>query len=933
MRVLKIVLVFSLYFSVNVFAQKYNLNDSLPVDNNLKIGKLANGLTYFIRKNEQPDDRVELRLVVNAGSILEDEDQRGLAHFTEHMAFNGTKHFQKNDLISYLQSVGVKFGTHLNAYTSFDETVYKLLVPTDKTEVVDKAFLVLEDWAHNITFDPQEIENERGIITEEWRIGRGAGQRLMENYLPVVYHKSQYAERLPIGKIDVITNFKHETIRRFYNDWYRPDLMAVIVVGDIDVAEYEEKIKSHFGKIPSRTNQRQRKVYEIPNHDATLFSINADKETSQTQIAIYSKTPHKDEVSLSDYRNSIIEQIYYFVLNQRFGDLARSAELPFISAKSSFRGITRKNDAFLVSVRVRENGVGDGLKSILEEIERAKRFGFTEVELERAKKSVALKYDRAFSEYKKTDSESYASELIRHYLVNEPIPGVPFEYEFVKDQLPTISLEELNAFDNAFLTDSNRVIVVTTPEKTGVEVPTEESLRKIINSISSAELQPYSNNSVKYEWKGKKPDAGKIVKEEKNPESDVTVLVLSNGAKVFLKQTDFKNNEISGIAYSKGGLNWYNNADYYSALYASALVNESGIANLTKNELVKAFAGKTVSLTPFINSTSEGINGKTSPKDLELFFQLLHLYFTQPVIDSVAFKSFITRTKNNLSTIKLNPQKYYEDEVSRTLSSNHVRGGGFPSEADLDKINRQRSLEIYKERFANAADFVFVFVGAFNIDSIKPKIETYIASLPAIKKHESTKDLGIRPPKDKVDKNVYKGSDEKSRVSLVYSGTAKYSEKNQYLLKSLNDILNIKLMESLRESKSGVYGVRTSGRISREPYQNYVIQIGFQCAPGNVDSLVQAAFVEIEKIKNNGVSNADINKVKETQKRELEVEIKSNAYWTNKLVKDAVADKETTNGKDEFSQIEKLTSQDIQQTARKYFGKNLVKIVLYPDKK
>ncbi len=483
-----------------------------------------------------PKDRVELRLAVNAGSVLEDDDQRGLAHFTEHMAFNGTKHFQKNELISYLQSVGVKFGMHLNAYTSFDETVYKLLIPTDKNDVVDKAFLVLEDWAHNITFDAQEIENERGIITEEWRIGRGAGQRMMESYLPAVFHNSKYAERLPIGDIDVITNFKHETIRRFYNDWYRPDLMAVIVVGDIDVNEYEKKIKAHFNNILVRQNVRPRPLFETPNHASTLFSINSDKETTQTQIAIYSKTPHKETTTLSDYRNSIIEQLYHFVLNQRFGDKARSDEPPFISARSSFRPITRMNDAFLVSARVQDNGVELGLKSILEELERAKRYGFTESELERAKKSVNMRYERLFAEHKKTESESYAAKSLRHFLANQPLLDIPFEYEFVKNQLPTISLEELNAFDNAFLSDSNRVVVVTAPEKEGIKLPTEESLREITSNIPNADLEPYSDNAVKYEWKGKKPTAGKIVKEEKkHRKAGVTIFTLSNGGKGFIE--------------------------------------------------------------------------------------------------------------------------------------------------------------------------------------------------------------------------------------------------------------------------------------------------------------------------------------------------------------------------------------------------------------
>lgn len=933
MKIFKLIFVLCFGLSLSAVAQEYNLKDNLPVDKNIRIGKLPNGVTYYIRKNSLPKDRVELRLAINAGSILEDEDQRGLAHFTEHMAFNGTKNFEKNELVSYLQSVGIKFGTHLNAYTSFDETVYRLLVPTDKNEVVDKAFQVLEDWAHNITFDPKEIESERGVITEEWRIGRGANQRLQDKYFPVVFQQSQYAQRLPIGKKEVIQGFKPEAILRFYKDWYRPDLTAVIVVGDIDVDQYEQKIKDHFNAIPARKTERPRTIFSVPDHPETLFTINTDKEATQTQVQIYSKTAHKDEATLGDYRDFIKEQLYYFILNQRFGELARSSEPPFIFAKSSFQAIARSKDAFTVSFRVRDNGVEKGLKTVLEELERVKRFGFTESELERAKKSVTQKYDRAYAEREKSESEGYASELIRNFLAHEPIPGIPFEHNFTKEQLPTITLKEINDFDNAFISDSNRVVVLTGPEKEGTTLPTEEVLRKIVNEVPKADLAPYQDKVTVFNWPGKKPVAGKIVKEEKDNTLNLTTWTLSNGVKVLLKPTDFKNDEIYAIAYSKGGHNFYSDADYFSALYASALVNESGIAGLSKNDLIKAFAGKEVSLTPFLNATSEGISGKTNPKDLETFFQLANLYFTQAKIDSIAFKSFITKTKSTLSTLKRNPQKYFEDQVSRILSNNNPRGGGFPDETDLDKINYKRSLDIFHDRFANAGDFDFIFVGSFDIEKIKPLVETYVASLPGTSVRETSKDLGIRPPKGAVKKEIYKGTDQKSNVNLTFTGAAKYSQQEEYLLQSLNDVLVIKLMESLREKKSGVYGVRSSGRISKYPYENYVEQITFQCAPENVDSLVLAAQVEVDKIKKNGVEAKDLNKVKETQKRELEVNLKSNVYWLNELADVVVYNNKPEDGKDNLKQIDQLSSKQLQEVAKKYFGSNFARLVLYPETK
>ena len=933
MKLIKSIFVLCFGLSLSAVAQEYKLADKLPVDKEIRIGKLPNGLTYYIRKNALPKDRVELRLVVNAGSILEDEDQRGLAHFTEHMAFNGTKHFDKNELISYLQSVGIKFGTHLNAYTSFDETVYRLLVPTDKSEVVDKALLVLEDWAHNITFDPKAIESERGVITEEWRIGRGANQRLQDKYFPVVFNNSQYAKRLPIGKEDVIRGFKPESILRFYKDWYRPDLMAVIVVGDVDVDQYEQKIKDHFSAITNPAKERVRVISEVPDHASTLFSINTDKEATQTQVQIYTKTAHKDDVTLNDYRDFIKEQLYYFILNQRFGELSRSAEPPFVFAKSSVQPIARTKDAFTVSFRVRENGVEKGLKAVLEELEHVKRFGFTVGELERAKKSITLKYSRAYSEREKSSSEGYASELIRHFLANEAIPGIPFEYAFAKQQLPTITLQEINDFDNSFMSDANRVIVVTAPEKEGATLPSEASLQTIVNAIPQASLKPYEDKTVAFVWPGNKPVGGTIVKEEKDKVLNLTTWTLSNGAKVLLKPTDFKNNEINAVAYSKGGHSLYRDADYFSALYASALVSESGIANLSKNDLVKSFAGKDVRVTPFLNSTSEGISASTTPKDLETFFQLTNLYFTQARIDSTVFKSFVTRTKSNLSTMILNPQKYFENEVAHILSDNHPRGGGLPASADLDKIDLKRSLEIFHERFANAGDFNFIFVGSFDLEKIKPLVETYLAGLPATQVRETSKDLGIRPPKGIVKKEFYKGTDPKSSVNLSFTGTAKFSQQEAYLLQSLNDVLTIKLMESLREEKSGVYGVRSSGRIAKYPYENYVEQISFQCAPQNVDSLIQAALVEIDKIKKNGVQLSDLNKVKETQKRELEVNLKSNNYWLNELADMVVYSSKADDGNESLKQIQNLSSAQLQQTAKKYFGSNFARLVLYPEEK
>lgn len=928
MRIFKTLLLLCL--PLTVVAQEYDLNAPLPINADVRIGKLSNGLTYYIQKNKLPEKRVELRLAINAGSILEDEDQRGLAHFTEHMAFNGSKHFEKNGLINYLQSVGVKFGVNLNAYTSFDETVYRILVPTEKPQVVDSAFYVLEDWAHNLSFNPEEIEKERGVILSEWRIGLGAPQRFRDIYYPVLFWGSQYGKRMPIGKKEVIENFKHERLISYYKEWYRPDLMAVVVVGDIDVELYERIIKKHFEGIPAPTNVRPRTLFQVPDYKGTLYTVSTDKEATQTSVFIYMKTTKKDDSKLNDYREFIKEKIYYFMVNQRMGELSRSNKPPFDYAKSGFEPYARTKDAFSVSMRVKENGVEEGFTAAMTVLERAKRFGFTTAELDRAKQSITLMYDRAVAEKDKTSSDEVASELIRNFLAKEAIPGIEFEASFAKSQLPGIQLEEMNLFDDAFLVDSNRVVIVTGPEKAGVSYPDEQRLREIVASVEKLELTPYVDKSKKFEWPGAEPKSGSIVKE--SLDAGLTKLTLSNGVHVWLKPTDFKNNEVYVVAISAGGHSLVADSDYYSAVYASTLIGESGIANLDRNDMAKAFTGKSVSVKPFLNSTTEGITANGSPKDLDVLFQLTNLYFTQTKIDSIATALFVEKTKESMQSLRINPARVFGNEVTKLMTGGHPRGGGIPSDADLDKINWKRSESILHERFANAADFKFIIVGAFDPATIKPYLEKYIASLPATSAREKAKDLGIRPPKGSKTIGVFKGKDQKCTVQMTFTGSIPVSLENNYLLKAMNDALTIKLTETLREKMSGTYSVRSRGNLNKVPYTNYVETISFQCTPGMADTLTKAALKEIEKIRTFGVDAADLNKVKLAQKNQLDLNLKDNAFWTQELTNDLMELNKIPEASEYAGFIEKLSSAQIQSMAKKVFGKNYIQAVLMPEK-
>jgi zinc protease len=911
---------------------KGSLNTPLPTDPNVVVGKLDNGMTYYIRKNEKPEDKVELRLVVNVGSTVEDENQLGLAHFLEHMAFNGTKNFEKNELVDYLQSVGVKFGADLNAYTSFDETVYILPIPSDNEETLNKGLLVLEDWAHNITLSDEEIDKERGVVMEEWRLGQGANQRMRDEWFPVMFKDSRYANRLPIGKKEVLESFDYETIRKFYKDWYRPDLMSIVAVGDIDPAEMEKKIKAQFGKIKNPKNPRERKFYDVPDQDNTAVSVVTDPEASFTQIQLIYKQDNEETKTLDQFRRDIVYNLYSGMITQRLDELKQSPEPPFFFASTSYGSMVRTKSNYSSFAVVGENGVENGLNALVTENERVKKFGFTEGELERYKADMLNRMEKAYKEADKTESENYASEYIRNFLSDEPIPGIAFEYDFYKKVLPTITVEEVNALAKKWISNSNRVVVITGPEKEGVVMPTEEEVKKILFKAQLAKITPYDDGTVGAELLEEKPAAGKIVSRKELEIVGATELTLSNGVKVVLKPTDFKNDEILMRSFSPGGQSIYPDADDKNAGFSSQIINESGVGEFTVTDLQKMMSGKTVRVNPFIGDLTEGVSGNAAPKDLETMLQMVYLYFTNPRKDEKSFESFKSKNKMLLGNLMSNPQFYFSDQVSRILTQDHPRGGGFPTPEDLDAINFERSFEIYQDRFADASDFTFLFVGNFNIAEITPLLETYLGGLPSTSREETWKDLGIRPPSGKVEKVVNKGTDQKSSVNIVFTDKTEYTKEDSYNLKTLGELLTIKLIEILREEKGGVYGVGASGSISKYPYENYTFRIGFPCGPENVDDLVQATFDEIEKIKKEGVSDEDINKLKETQRKERKDNLKENQYWLNSLYGYYFNNYDLSGYYEYEKQIESLTSKDLQDAAKKFLpADEYIKIVLMPE--
>ena len=844
-----------------------SLEDPIPLDPDLKTGTLDNGLVYYIKKNQKPEKRAELRLVLNAGSILEDEDQQGLAHFVEHMCFNGTEHFEKSELVDYLESIGVQFGPHLNAYTSFDETVYMLKIPTDSKKIVSKGFQILEDWAHLVSFEDEEIDKERGVVIEEWRSRLGPENRMMYQTLPVTHHGSRYPERLPIGKKEILESFDYETIRRFYRDWYRPDLMAVIAVGDFDVKDIEKKIKSHFSKLQNPERPRERTLFPVPDHKEPKMVVATDPEAAYTYVNMIHKHSSEPMETMADYRRDIMHSLYSQMIGQRYDELKEQANPPYVFAYSAYSEFTRTKDSYSSFAMVAPDGIERGLQTLLEENERVFSHGFTKSELERAKKSVLKLIETRYKERDKTNSRSYASGYVSHFLSGSPVPGAAFTYEKYKKFLPGITLEEVNMLARKWITDDNVVITVTAPEKEGITVPTKKRLLELYKAHKE-NINPYEDTFQAEKLIHQPPTPSEIVREEKMDDIGVTALHFKNGAKVVLKPTTFKNDQILFGAYSYGGHSLYSDEDYISANTAGSIVAGSGIGELNKIDLQKFLAGKRANLMPYIGNITEGLGGSTTKDDLNTFMEMLYLYFTQPRKDKISFESYKAQQKMFLANISAQPDLYFMMESAKVMTQDHPRGKVFTEVEDLDKINLDKAVALYKDRFSDASDFTFFFVGNFDVESIKPLLKTYIGGLPAKNRKESWKDTGIRYPKGVVTKELKKGSEPKSKVNIAFHGAFEWNYQNRYDMTSLIEVLKIKLRESMREEQGGVYGVSVYPSLSRYPKEEYEINISFNCAPENVEQLTKTVMQEAKA----PAGNIGLRQKPEKSKRDTKAE-------------------------------------------------------------
>jgi zinc protease len=903
------------------------LDRTLPIDPAVKTGKLPNGIQYFIRENKRPANRVSMRLAVDAGAIQEDPDQRGLAHFIEHMAFNGSEHFKPGELVSFLESIGARFGPHVNASTSFDETIYMLEIPTDRPGYVDRGMTVLQDFAAGISLLPAEIEKERGVVLEEWRGRLGAGSRLTDKQLPVIFQGSRYADRLPIGLPEILKSAPRERLLAFYQKWYRPDHMAVVVVGDLPVADAEKMVIAHFGGIAPAKGAASTVDTSVPAHKDTLINMSTDPEAQGWSVSVEFKHKADEDQTVRGYRKTLAENLVAQMLNLRLRDIARRPNAPFLGAQAGSTSIGRSLDLFELEAVVPEGKITEGLGSLMTEAKRAQQYGFSADELNRAKAAILAAYERAYKERDTSESANYANEYVRHFLQKEPIPGMEFEYRIASTYLPTITADEVTALAKSLITEENRVVLGVAPEKKDTPPPTAETMRAAINRASTAPVDRWAEATANRELVEKPPAPGKVVSKRTVAEIGATVLTLSNGVEVWLKPTDFKNDQIIFTAYAPGGVSLANEKDFKSASLATAMVGVGGMGGLNPVDLSKMLAGKLAQASPNIGEYTQGINGTSTPKDLETALQLNYLSQTAPNMTPEVFELLKRRLGPSLENRDQSPGAVFGEKVDQVNSSNHYSAQALKA-SDVPNLSLETMRSFYAARFGNAADFTYFFVGAFTEAEITPLLEKWVASLPSTgKKTSAARDMGIRFPGAVVKDGVNKGKEPVSQTVLSFFADPGFDEMEMHRLRAATSVLNIRLREILREELGGTYGV-SAGFANTPPIKGYgAVQINFKSSPDNLDKLVSETLKEIERLKAEGPSADDVSKVKELERRDLETNAKQNSYWMGSMQTVHMYGWDPAGIARRDQRTERLTQENIKQMFQKYFDMNRYTLV------
>ena len=892
-------------------------NAPLPLDPAIRKGTLPNGLTFYIRRNSEPDDRAMMRLAVKAGSIDEADDQRGLAHVLEHMAFNGSTHFPPGELVKYLESIGAQFGPHVNAYTSFDETVYMLSVPTDREGTMTRAFEAMSDFAGGITLDGAEIDKERGVVLEEWRGRLGANERMLQPQMNALFGGSKYTERNPIGTPESLKGFTHQRLRDFYRDNYRLERMAFIVVGDIDPQEVEAQIRTHFGSLKSASGQREPAA--IPTHPDTRYAIVTDREAQGSSISVYHKRPRRELATVGDYRRVLVQSLMYQMLNARLSEISRQPNAPFLAASSGDDALGRTLEAFVVSARVQDGAAARGLTALAQELARVRQHGFGEAELARAKASMLAGYERAYNERDKSESPGLADELVRNFLIGEGAPGIEMEVELVKRFLPGITAAEIAALARQYVTDENRVVLSTAPEKAGLAPVSEMALSDALRTGLSASVEPWSDAIDGRELLTKAPTPGTVKSRREIAEIGVTVLTLSNGVEVWLKPTTFRNDQISFTSYARGGASLAGPDDYFNASLATALVGLSGVGGLTPVDMSKLLAGKIAGVSPSISTYTHGMGGSTTPRDLETALQLLYLQFTAPNRDPASFALMKQRLEANLANQAQSPGAVFSERVRCINTSNHYTCRSLKLE-DIPKLDADRMLAFYRQLYANAADFTFFMVGSFKVDEVVPLLTKYVASLPS--KGSSTarsNDLKLVFPDKVVREAVYKGQEPRSQTVMSFFADTKLDELETHRLQAATTVVENRLREILREQLGGTYSVGV-GYSNTSPLPGYgTTSVQFGSSPENVEKLQAAVMAELDKLRKEGPTAADVQAVKEAEKNSIQEGLRENGYWQGSLQALHILGRDPLGILRRIERADGLNQQNIHEAIRKYF--------------
>ncbi len=906
--------------------------EQIPLDPAITTGTLDNGLAYMIRENGRPDNRAELRLIVNAGSMQEDDDQVGLAHFVEHMAFNGTASFEKQALVEYLESIGMQFGPDVNAYTSFDETVYMLQLPTDDGEALDTGLRILREWAGSVSFDPEEIDKERGVVIEEWRLRQGGANRIIERQYPILLSGSRYPERFPIGTEENLRAFTHDRLIQYYRDWYRPDLMTVVAVGDFDAQSIEARITELFADLENPVDPRPRESYPVPDHPEPLISIESDPEAGFASVELVYKHENGDPGTREQYREDLKRSLFASMLNRRLGELTQDADPPFIGAGGGDGSLVRTKSAFSLSASVRDGAYLRALQSVLEEAERVRQHGFTDSEFARARQARLRRMEVAWNERDNQRSSALADEYRRHVLSGEAIPGIDAEFRLLQRELPAVSLGDVNALVPTLMTRENQVIMVSGPGGDDEPMPTISEVQAVFDQVAQSELEPYDDGDQDAPLLAELPAPGQVVNESYREDLDLTTWTLSNGATVILKPTDFKADEILLSAWSPGGASLVADSMYMSASLTTNIVGGSGVGTFNAVDLSKKLSGKVARIRPYIANLDEGFSGSASPQDLETLFQLAYLYGTQPRADSTVYASFMTRMNSMLGTLQTNPQSAFGDTLNVTLNDYHFRARPMSedvlSEADLNHMEA-----IYADRFADFSDFTFLLVGTFQPEDMKPYVEQYLASLPSIHREESGRDVGMRAPEGAIEKAVYRGVEPRSQVGIVFTGEMPWSMESRRALNMLRETLDTRLREVLREDLGGTYGVSVQGSLRDQPYEHYQFVIVFGCDPERVDELVAKVWETIREMQEIGPEAEDLANAREQAFRSWETGLEENSYWLNTI------EFYVTRGMDPVriltnptEVLESVTPKDVSEMAKRVLRDDqFVRVTLYPE--